>query len=131
MAAVLRVDIVTPESRVYQGEATEVVLPAWEGELGVYPDHDALLALLRSGNCLVTGGGEVRRFVIGRGFAEISGTRVTLLTDSCIPVAQVDKAKAKSDLERAEHEMSTLDPGTEKHRQAQILYEHARARLDA
>ena len=71
MAGTTHVRIVTPERRVFDGPATEVVLPAWEGELGVYPDHDALLALLRSGTCRVHTAEGVQRWVVGRGFAEI------------------------------------------------------------
>lgn len=131
MANVLHLDIVTPERRAFTGDVTEVVLPAWEGELGVYPDHDTMLALVRSGTCTVTSKGEVLRFVLGRGFAEISGTHVALLTDSCISAGEVDRPKAQADLERAEQELQALEPQSEKYRQMQALYEHARARLDA
>jgi F-type H+-transporting ATPase subunit epsilon len=136
LASKLQVDIVTPERRAFQGEASEVVLPAWNGELGVYPDHDAMLALVRPGACTVVtvGGvsqGQVHRFVLGRGFAEITGERVTLLTDSCDPVSTIDRSRAEKDLHQAEQEMATLDPQSEKYRQAQQQYDHARARLDA
>jgi F-type H+-transporting ATPase subunit epsilon len=131
LASKLQVDIVTPERSAFQGEASEVVLPAWNGELGVYPDHDAMLALVRAGPCTVVSQGQVHRFVLGRGFAEITGDRVTLLTDSCEPVSSIDRGKAEKELHQAEQEMSTLDPQSEKYRQAQLQHEHARARLDA
>ena len=131
MATTLDVRIVTPEKRVFDGQATEVVLPAWEGELGVYPEHDALLTLLRSGSCRVVTSEGVKVWVIGRGFAEIGGSTVTLLTSSCVAVSEIDRARAQSDLTAAEAELGGAEFGSEKLRQAQIMAENARARLDA
>jgi F-type H+-transporting ATPase subunit epsilon len=130
VAAMLEVAIVTPERSVFRGPAGQVVLPAWEGEMGVLPDHDSLLALLRAGACTVHGAEETLRYVIGRGFAEIGPDRVTILTDACEPAGDVDKARASADLQAAEAEMSQHDAWSERYRQARISYELARARLD-
>lgn len=127
----MQVDIVTPEANAFSGEASEVIVPGWQGELGVYPGHDQLLALIRAGRCDVTSPEGVRRFVVGRGFAEIGPDRVTVLTSRCELLDAVDKAKAKSDLEAAEKELSETDESTEKWNQAQIAMELARARLGA
>jgi F-type H+-transporting ATPase subunit epsilon len=131
MANTLQVEIVTPERAAYSGAASEVILPAWEGEMGIYPDHDALLALLRAGSCTVVGSEGVFRAVVGRGFVDVGPTRVTMLTDSCVPVDAIDKAKAGKDLAAAEHELAIAEAGSERQRQAQIAYEYARALLDA
>lgn len=129
MASSLHVTIVTPERKVYDSQASEVVLPAWKGEMGIYPDHDALLTLLRAGVCTVISKGEAQRFVTGRGFAEISAERVTILTDSCETPDQVDRSRAEKELQQAERDLTQLDPQSEEHRQAQLQYEHAQARL--
>ncbi|MEQ1569157.1 MAG: ATP synthase F1 subunit epsilon [Myxococcota bacterium] len=131
MATQLQVQIVTPERSVFTGKASEVVLPAWGGELGVLPDHDALLCLLRAGVCRVYNSDGVVGFVVGRGFAEVGPDRVTLLTDSAEEVGKVDKSQASKDLAFAEAEMVAHEGGSEKLHQAQVLYELARARLDA
>jgi F-type H+-transporting ATPase subunit epsilon len=131
MASSLQIEIVTPERSAYSGAASEVLLPAWEGEMGVLPDHDALLALLRAGTCVVTDATGPHRFVVGRGFVDIGPTWVTILTDSCVPAAQVDKTKAAKDLADAEQELATVDAFSERHRQVQIAREQARALLDA
>ena len=94
MANELQLDIVTPEAGVFSGSVTQVILPAWEGEEGVLPGHDAKLALLRGGVCTVLSAAGQTRYVIGRGFAEIGGDRVTLLTDSCEVADGIDKAAA-------------------------------------
>src|SRR5687768_1513660 len=109
MASTLQVEIVTPERSAYSGQASEVILPAWDGEMGVYPDHDAVLALLRAGACTVTDPSGVHRFVVGRGFVEVGPSRVNILTDSCVRANEVDKAKAQKDLAEAEQELATAD----------------------
>jgi len=131
MATELQVEIVTPEASTYSGTASEVLVRAWEGDLGILPDHDALLTLLRAGTCVLTGPAGNHRLVLGRGFAEIGGSRITILTDTCIPVGEVDKAKAKADLAAAEEILASADVHSERHRQAEIAAEHAQARLDA
>ena len=129
--ATLQLDIVTPSASVFSGPVSEVVLPAWNGEMGVFPQHDALLALLRAGVCKVAGAEGTQTFVIGRGFADIGPANVTLLTDSCEPAADVDKAAAASERAEAEKALATAAFGTESHNQAQIAMELAQARLSA
>ena len=111
------------------GNGRNVTFPSRQfsvnGEMGVYPDHDALLALLRAGSCSVTDSSGVHRFVVGRGFVDIGPARVTILTDSCVKVSEVDKAKAGKDLAEAEHELATADAQSERYRQAQIAYERS------
>jgi len=127
----LQVDIVTPEASAFSGEASEVILPAWEGQLGVYPGHDSLLSLIRAGRCVVTTTTGVRRYVVGRGFAEIGPDHVTILTDRFESLEDVDKARAQADLEAAEKELLESEASSERWNQAEIALEHARARLAA
>jgi len=129
--ATLQLDIVTPSASAFSGQVSEVVLPAWQGQMGVYPQHDALLALLRAGVCKVNTAEGTHTFVIGRGFADIGPTNVTLLTDSCEKADAVDKADAASDRTEAEQALGKAAFGTEAHNQAQIALELAQARLDA
>ena len=69
--ATLQLDIVTPSASVFSGPVSEVVLPAWEGQMGVFPQHDALLALLRAGVCKVSGADGTHTFVVGRAWAQV------------------------------------------------------------
>jgi F-type H+-transporting ATPase subunit epsilon len=124
----LQLDIVTPERSAFSGEVPEVTLPAWEGELGVLPGHDQLLALLVPGIAKV-GGGD--RYVVGAGFAEIGPDRITLLADSCQDASTVDKTAAKADLAAAEAELVGAVAGTEKHRGIWLRVKLAQAQLSA
>lgn len=127
----LHVEIVTPEKSVYSGSASEVLIPAWEGQLGVLPDHDALLSLLKCGLAVVSTADGVKTWVIGRGFADIGGDHVTVLTDRAEPIDSIDKDAAKQLLADAHKEMETGALGGEAHRQAMIRAEWAQAVIDA
>lgn len=131
MATALSVEIVTPEASVFSGTANEVLLPAWEGQLGVLPDHDALLSLLKSGLCEVVEGGSKKQWVIGRGFADIGGEHVTLLTDRAVPLDQVDKSEAASELAEAKADIEKHPIGSEAQKAAVVRAEWAQALIDA
>ncbi|TVQ90415.1 MAG: ATP synthase F1 subunit epsilon [Deltaproteobacteria bacterium] len=107
--AELHVDIVTPSSLVFSGTATELVAPLWNGEADLLPGHALYLSLLRGGVLTVVGERGSERFVVGRGFVEAGPERVTVLTESCTPADQVDKAQAQQELKDLEHEMLTVN----------------------
>lgn len=130
MASTLQLDIVTPEKNAFSGPATQVTLPAWQGQLGVLPEHDHLLALLRGGVAIVqTDAGETR-WVMGRGFAEIGPDRVTVLTDSCERADTIDKATAAAQLDALQRELDNANLHEEQARNLEARLEVARARVD-
>lgn len=131
MATSLSVHIVTPERKVFSGSASEVVLPAWEGETGVLPDHDPLLALLRAGTCTVASTEGAKVWVVGRGFAEIGPDAVTILTSTAVAPKDIDRAKAQKELDAAERSLMGAEVGTAAHAMAQIAVEQAQALLSA
>ena len=125
------IDIVTPEAGVFSGPVTQVILPAWEGEEGVLPGHDAKLALLRGGVCTVYSAQGQTRYAIGRGFAEIGGDRVTLLTDSCEAADAIDKAAASQDKSDLTAELAKADWVSEEANALRAALEVAEARTQA
>ncbi len=98
----LNVSVVTPEREVYSGPASEVRVPGWEGEFDVLPGHDLVLALMRGGIIHIASPQGALRYIVGRGFAEVSGDLVTVLTDSCASADDVDKSAALADLASVE-----------------------------
>ncbi len=108
MAGTFHCSVVTPERAVLETEATFVALPAYDGELGVLHHRAPLLAKLGAGTLRVEGipsqgapsGGKLQYFVAG-GFAQMVGDKLTILTEECRPVAEVDRATAERDLEAA------------------------------
>jgi F-type H+-transporting ATPase subunit epsilon len=80
--ATLRVRVVSPATVVYEGEATSLVAPAWDGMVGILPGHAPMIALLGAGplDIDVPGGGSTRYHVAG-GVLKVVENQVTILTE--------------------------------------------------
>lgn len=80
--ALLNVRVVSPNKIVFEGEASAVVAPAWDGQVGILPGHAPMLALLGSGELSVErpGGGDDTFHVAG-GVLKVERNVVTLLTE--------------------------------------------------
>ena len=113
----LRCRIVTPDRAILDAEASAVVLPASDGEMGVWPKHAALLALLGAGTLRVTTAEGPRAFAVREGFAEVGPDHVVVAAvevedgraldpDAC--TAEYDRARqpAGRGADRAAHARS-------------------------
>ncbi|MFQ5536222.1 MAG: ATP synthase F1 subunit epsilon [Gemmatimonadota bacterium] len=78
----LTVRVVSPEKVVFEGEASAVVAPAWDGKVGILPGHAPFLTLLGAGSLdLEIPGGGSRRFHVAAGAMKVEGDEVTLLSE--------------------------------------------------
>ncbi len=108
-ADTLRVEIVTPERAVFSGDVTEVVLPGVAGEMGVLPGHLPLLTGIAMGDLSVVQGGKTRHFFVESGYAEVLPNGVSVMTEACDGIDEIDVAKAKQALAHAETQMKALE----------------------
>jgi F-type H+-transporting ATPase subunit epsilon len=101
MAGALHLSITTPEELVFDGEASSVVVPAADGELGVLPRHAPLIGSLGEGELRVAqaAGGTSRYFVEG-GFLQVLENKVTVLAVKAQPLASIDPAAEEAELRR-------------------------------
>jgi F-type H+-transporting ATPase subunit epsilon len=104
----LQLTIVTPQGSAYSGEVASVVLPGSEGDFGVLPSHERLLAPLRIGEVEIHTGSEQIFAAIASGFAEVNGEEVVVMVESCEAAADLDLARAQLDHDRAEQGLSAL-----------------------
>jgi F-type H+-transporting ATPase subunit epsilon len=109
----LRLEIVTPETKAYSDDVDMVVLPAVEGEMGVYPMHVPLMTQIHPGELAVTKNGQRSYLAVGEGFVEITGTRVSVLTDMAIDEQAIDEGAAEAAVKRAQEAMARKDLGGE------------------
>jgi F-type H+-transporting ATPase subunit epsilon len=100
--AKLKLEIVTPEGRAYQDDVDMVVLPGSDGELGVYPAHAPLMTQLAPGEVRIFRDGKQTELVVGSGFAEITQTQVSVLTDSALEDIAIDEKITEEAIRRAE-----------------------------
>lgn len=77
----LRVQVLSPEATVYQGEATHVLAPAANGYLGILRGHAPLMAILGEGVLRVDDGREQLRFNVSGGFLQVVDDVVTVLSE--------------------------------------------------
>jgi F-type H+-transporting ATPase subunit epsilon len=100
--AVLKLEIVTPESKVYSEDVDMVTLPGVEGEMGIFPMHIPLMTQIAAGEIVARKGGQDFFLAVGEGFVEVTGERVAILTDMAIKADDIDETKAEEARKRAE-----------------------------
>ena len=100
--ATLKLEIVTPESKVYSEDVDMVTLPGIEGEMGIFPMHVPLMTQLSAGEVSVRKGDQEFFLAVGDGFVEVTGEHVSILTDMAIKAENIDAAKAEEARKRAE-----------------------------
>ena len=104
--ATIKLEIVTPESKIYSEDVDMVTLPGVEGEMGIYPMHVPLLTQVSSGELVARKAGQDHFLAIGEGFVEITGDRVAVMTDMAIKADDIDESKAEEARKRAEARLS-------------------------
>lgn len=82
MPDTLKVSVITPERVVFEGDAEQVVAPAWDGEVGVLRGHAPMMALLGEGELRVDTKGGTQSFRVRAGFLQVAEDTVTVLTES-------------------------------------------------
>jgi F-type H+-transporting ATPase subunit epsilon len=118
MAETLKLEIVTPESKIYSEDVEMVTLPGSEGELGIYPNHVPLMTQVHTGEIIVNRGGTEEVLAVGEGFVEVTGNQVAILTDNAANSADIDEAAAEEARRKAENRLKEGDISEE---EAKIL----------
>lgn len=77
----MQLEILTPEKKVYSGEATSVLFPGANGFFQVLNNHAAMVAALKEGNMKVETGTETNSYNITGGFVEVLKNKVTVLIE--------------------------------------------------
>lgn len=109
----LTLEIVTPEARVYSDTIDTVVIPTVDGEIGILPGHIPLLTQVDHGELRVTKNGVTTFLAVGKGFAEISNDKVSVLAENAINEEKIDEHAVEQAQKRAEEALagrSDLDP---------------------
>lgn len=81
--ALLTVEVVTPEQRIWSGEANMVSTRTLEGDIGVLPNHAPLLGALVDGKVVIKASdGSSHEFPVHGGFISVANNRVSILSES-------------------------------------------------
>jgi len=132
MAMTMHVDVVSAEESLFSGLAEFVVVPAEQGDIGVYPRHAPLMANLRPGSVRIQVPDqqeEVLIYVSG-GLLEIQPHTVSVLSDTAIRSADLDEAQASAAKKQAEELMVDRKSAMD-YARAQVELAQAIAQLQA
>lgn len=81
--AVLEVDLVSADRKVWSGQARMVSAPAADGDIGILPGHSPVLAVLRPGTVRITSAdGAVQTVTVDSGFLSVDANHVTVVVDA-------------------------------------------------
>jgi F-type H+-transporting ATPase subunit epsilon len=125
----LNLEIVTPEGQAFSGEVEMVVLPGSEGELGILPQHTAVVTQLQPGELMLLQEGRPQWLAVGSGFVEVTGESVRVLTDMAVEEHEIDEEAAQRAMARAEEAMRQQRLGSEEIATIQATLQKSLAQL--
>ena len=106
-AMTTHLDVVSAEESLFSGRVSHLQVSGQEGELGIMPGHTPLLTPIKPGMVkMVKQYGEEEVFYISGGFLEVQPGGVTVLADTAIRGADLDKAKAEEAKRTAQEQIS-------------------------
>jgi F-type H+-transporting ATPase subunit epsilon len=101
-------EIVTPYGLVVSSKVEEAYIPGSQGDFGVLPGHAPFLTSLRIGELHYRQQNEVHFVSVNHGFAEVTPTKTTVLTDTAELAGEIDLERARAAKARAEEKIRNL-----------------------
>ena len=122
MSNVFKVEIVNPEkSFLSRKDVTEVVVPAFEGDMGILKDHISIISFLKPGLLKVIDSTAIEEtYYVEDGIIEFKNNCLSILTSNIFDIKKIDKNKVRGILTEAEKESQNQDMSD----QAKYLVDH-------
>ena len=98
----LTVDVLTPQAKIFSGEADEVIVPTVTGVIGVLPNHVSLLTQILPGELQIKTGSKTEFIAIMGGYLEVANNQVNVLVDYAVRAEDIEIAKAEQAKQRAQ-----------------------------
>ena len=125
----LKLEIVTPEKKIFDGTVESVTVPTATGEAGILPSHAPLISALKPGILSYSNKGAVERMAVAGGFVEVSNDSVSVLVDAAETAAEIDAAAAHADRELNERALRETAGSIEESEEIRNRLDTANARL--
>ena len=110
MSEEFKVEIVNPEKSFFVKEDVfEVVVPAFEGEMGILKDHISIISFLKPGIIKILSKSGDESYYVEDGIVEFKNNNLSILTSSIFNLNDLDKSKQQDLLKQAEEEASKSD----------------------
>ena len=110
MSEEFKVEIVNPEkSFLIKEDVYEVVVPAFEGEMGILKDHISIISFLKPGIIKIISKSGDEKYYVEDGIVEFKNNNLSILTSSIFNIAEIDKSKQQDLLKTAEEEANKAE----------------------
>ena len=110
MSEEFKVEIVNPEkSFLVKDDVSEVVVPAFEGEMGILKDHISIISFLKPGIIKILSKSGDENYYVEDGIVEFKNNNLSILTSTIFNLADIDKSKQQDLLKLAEEEATKTD----------------------
>ena len=110
MSEEFKVEIVNPEKSVLvKDDVSEVVVPAFEGEMGILKDHISIISFLKPGIIKILSKSGDENYYVEDGIVEFKNNNLSILTSTIFNLADMDKSKQQDLLKQAEEEANKTD----------------------
>ena len=107
MSEEFKIEIVNPEkSFLVKEDVSEVVVPAYEGEMGILKDHISIISFLKPGIIKILSKSGDENYYVEDGIVEFKNNNLSILTSSIFNIADMDKSQKQDLLKKAEEESS-------------------------
>ena len=108
MSEQFNLEIVSPEkSFLKKDNVTEVVVPAFEGEMGILKDHISIISFLKPGIIKISSGNEENNFYVDDGIVEFKDNTLSILTSNIFDIKNSDKSIIHDMIKEAEKDLSS------------------------
>ncbi len=110
MSEEFKIEIVNPEkSFLIREDVTEVVVPAFEGEMGILKDHIPIISFLKPGIIKVLSKSGNESYYVEDGIVEFNNDNLSILTSSIINLSDIDKSKKQDLISSAEEQSRSTE----------------------
>ena len=107
MSEQFNLEIVSPEkSFLKKDNVTEVVVPAFEGEMGILKDHISIISFLKPGIVKIMSGSEEENFYVDDGIVEFKDNSLSILTSNIFDIKNSDKVQIQKMIKQAEVDLA-------------------------
>ncbi|OGU00605.1 MAG: ATP synthase F1 subunit epsilon [Geobacteraceae bacterium GWC2_48_7] len=129
MAEKMKLEIVTPYSKVVDMEVDEVTATGKLGEFGILPGHAPFLTSLKIGELVYKNNGVAEHMALNWGYFEVKDDKIIVLVETAEAAEVIDVERAKAALGRAEEALKKLTPEDKQFKIYEAALERAMIRM--
>jgi len=108
------VEIISPDQTILKKETSEVVIPSFEGQMGILNNHIPLITFLRPGIITIKAESE-KKYYVEEGTVEFSNNNLLILTSTAKDVANLDKSQINDLIQKAEANLNAQSTDKERY----------------